>query len=39
MTNTATNFAPSLIAAAFSIIISTSLFAYAIIPASPAVFA
>ncbi|MEP0392240.1 MAG: enoyl-CoA hydratase [Erythrobacter sp.] len=35
MTNTMNNFA----AAAFSIIISTSLFAYAIIPASPTVFA
>ncbi|MEO0690012.1 MAG: enoyl-CoA hydratase [Pseudomonadota bacterium] len=35
MTNTANNFA----AAAFSIIISAGLFAYAIIPASPAVFA
>ncbi|MEM1052481.1 MAG: enoyl-CoA hydratase [Pseudomonadota bacterium] len=35
MTNTATNFA----AAAFSIIISASLFAYAIVPGSPTVFA
>ena len=35
MTNTANNFA----AAAFSIIISAGLFAYAIIPASPALIA
>jgi hypothetical protein len=35
MTNTATNFA----AAAFSIIISAGLFAYAIIPASPTLIA
>lgn len=35
MTNTANNFA----AAAFSVLISASLFAYAIIPASPSVFA
>lgn len=35
MTNIANNFA----AAAFSIVISASLFAYAIVPASPAAFA
>jgi len=35
MTNTANNFA----AAAFSIVISSALFAYAIVPASPTMFA
>lgn len=35
MTNTANN----LFAAAFSIIVSAALFAYAIVPASPSVFA
>lgn len=39
MTNITNNIAPNLVAAALSIIISTSLFAYAIIPASPAAFA
>lgn len=35
MTNTANN----LFAAAFSIVVSAALFAYAIVPASPTVFA
>lgn len=34
-----TNFTSNLFAAAFSIVISASLFAYAIVPASPTVFA
>lgn len=39
MTNITNNFAGNIAAAAFSIIISTSLLAYAIVPASPTMFA
>jgi hypothetical protein len=35
MINDANNFAPKVLTAAFSIMISAGLFAYAIIPASP----